>query len=90
MITLREYIKNALSKLNSANSLNEKWRLSGAIECALCMAGFIVPSQKFEYRAVKRGLLDWFRLPNHETYPELIQRLATEYLKQTEENDNQN
>ena len=86
MITPRQYITNTAPKLDATLSQRERWRLCGAIEAALTLAGIISPGAKFEYQPVNRGAIPmWLQgLPNHETYPEHIKRLATEYLKSTE------
>lgn len=61
----------------------ERYRLLGALDCALVVVGAMKPGEPFQYKQVEYIAWDWFfvlRRTRRETYAELIIRLAREWL----------
>ena len=88
---MRKYIENILNDLQSEKcpSVPFRYRRYGALECALQVVGVLgVGGNKFDkkYLDVSSNYIFFIRrFRRLETYPEMIMRLAKEYLDVTPE-----
>lgn len=83
-VDLAGYIRNVLDHLAKPGlATHEAYRAYGALECALIVAGVLVPGKPFEYQEkgeIKRTFFFVWKGRRKERYGELMKRLANEYL----------
>ena len=87
---MQKYIWNTTQALDLARkhggmSILERYRHYGALECALIVVGVLEPGCKFESKkvdVVEDYIFFKRRYSRQESYGEMIERLAREWLKQ--------
>ena len=88
MTDIRRYIENTLAsyrkhKQSHELSMHEKYRHLGVLEAALIFVGVLKAGEPFVYgerEEIKSNWLFVLRGKRQETYSELIERLAQEWL----------